>query len=176
MFDSCRGRSRSAACRAGFRRSAASGCFTAVDPRSASLAVVRGHHAGKSRTRGRFPNRDHFASCNGTAPIEASSGERRRHRLNPKGNRTLNRALHVIAVCQIRHPGLGRDYCDRDQRGFDTGRSGQREALLVDGGSWLGPTDLRWKRAGRSLGTFPRVTCPWCRRSLWPTACWRGGG
>jgi hypothetical protein len=40
----------------------------------------------------RFPSRDHFAAYNATAPIEASSGERRRHRLNPKGNRTLNRA------------------------------------------------------------------------------------
>ena len=65
------------------------------------------------RTVDRFPNRDHFAAYNGTAPIEASSGERQRHRLNPKGNRTLNRALHIIAVCQIRHPGLGRDYYDR---------------------------------------------------------------
>lgn len=65
------------------------------------------------RSIDRFPDRDHFASYNGTAPIEASSGDRRRHRLNPKGNRTLNRALHVIAVCQIRHPGPGRDYYDR---------------------------------------------------------------
>jgi transposase len=65
------------------------------------------------RTIDRFPNRDHFASYNGTAPLEASSGDRRRHRLNPKGNRTLNRALHVIAVCQVRHPGPGRDYYDR---------------------------------------------------------------
>ena len=46
----------------------------------------------------------------GTAPLEASSGERRRHRLNPTGNRQLNTALHTIAVCQARDPGPGRLY------------------------------------------------------------------
>jgi transposase len=52
----------------------------------------------------RFPDRDHFASYTGTAPIEASSGDVRRHRLNRGGNRQLNTALHLIAVCQIRDP------------------------------------------------------------------------
>ncbi len=66
------------------------------------------------RNLDRFPDSGHFAAYNGTAPIEASSGERRRHRLNPKGNRTLNRAIGIIAVSQIRHPGNpGRDYYDR---------------------------------------------------------------
>jgi transposase len=55
----------------------------------------------------RFPNRDHFASYTGTAPVEASSGDMRRHRLNRGGNRQLNTALHLIAVCQIRDPGPG---------------------------------------------------------------------
>ncbi|NJC13057.1 transposase [Micromonospora profundi] len=53
----------------------------------------------------RFPTTDHFASYTGTAPLEASSGERRRHRLNPTGNRQLNTAIHTIAVCQARDPG-----------------------------------------------------------------------
>jgi transposase len=35
----------------------------------------------------RFPNRAHFASWNGTAPIDASSGEQVRHRLSRAGNR-----------------------------------------------------------------------------------------
>ena len=52
----------------------------------------------------RFPDRDHFASYTGTAPIEASSGDVHRHRLNRGGNRQLNCALHLIAVCQIRDP------------------------------------------------------------------------
>ncbi|MEH0825986.1 IS110 family transposase [Micromonospora sp. CPCC 205714] len=36
----------------------------------------------------RFPTADHFASYAGTSPLEASRGERRRHRLNPTGNST----------------------------------------------------------------------------------------
>jgi transposase len=61
----------------------------------------------------RFPDRDHFASYTGTAPIEASSGDIRRHRLNRGGNRQLNTALHLIAVCQIRDPSPGQVYYRR---------------------------------------------------------------
>jgi anti-anti-sigma regulatory factor len=38
----------------------------------------------------RFGDRDRFAACNGTAPIEVSSGERKIHRLSLRGNRRLN--------------------------------------------------------------------------------------
>jgi transposase len=59
----------------------------------------------------RFPTRHHYASYCGTAPIEASpSGEHHRHRLSRAGNRQLNRALHLVAVCQIRTSSQGRDY------------------------------------------------------------------
>jgi transposase len=61
----------------------------------------------------RFPDRDHFASYTGTAPVEASSGDVRRHRLNRGGNRQLNTALHLIAVCQIRDPSPGQVYYQR---------------------------------------------------------------
>jgi transposase len=61
----------------------------------------------------RFPDRDHFASYTGTAPVEASSGDVRRHRLNRGGNRQLNTALHLIAVCQIRDPSPGQTYYQR---------------------------------------------------------------
>jgi hypothetical protein len=67
-------------------------------------------HAGDI---GRFPSRDHFASYTGTAPIDASSGDVRRHRLNRGGNRQLNTALHLIAVCQIRDPSPGQCYYRR---------------------------------------------------------------
>jgi transposase len=56
----------------------------------------------------RFPSRDHFASYTGTAPVEASSGDVRRHRLNRAGNRQLNTALHIIAVCQSATPAPDR--------------------------------------------------------------------
>ncbi len=80
--------------------------------------------SSRVRNVDRFPTRDHFAADNGTAPIEASSGERRRHRLNPKGNRTLNRAIHIIAICQLRYPGPGKD----DDRKRAEGKIG-KEAL-----------------------------------------------
>jgi transposase len=46
----------------------------------------------------RFASRDRFAACNGTAPIEVSSGKRRVHRLSLRGNRRLNHAVHMTAV------------------------------------------------------------------------------
>lgn len=61
----------------------------------------------------RFPSRHHYASYTGTAPIEASSGDLRRHRLSRAGNRQLNAAVHVVAVCQARDPGAGQEYYRR---------------------------------------------------------------
>jgi transposase len=61
----------------------------------------------------RFPDRGHFASWNGTAPIDASSGDHVRHRLSRAGNRQINRVLHIMAVVQLRHPTKGRAYFDR---------------------------------------------------------------
>ena len=56
----------------------------------------------------RFPIRHHFASYTGTAPIDVSSGDNNRHRLNRGGNRRLNHALHIAAVVQYRMPGPAR--------------------------------------------------------------------
>ena len=62
----------------------------------------------------RFPSRDHFASYNGTAPVEVSSGNRKIYRLSLRGNRRINHALHMAAITQIRHAHSdGRGYYDR---------------------------------------------------------------
>jgi transposase len=61
----------------------------------------------------RFPSKAHFASWNGTAPIDASSGDQIRHRLSRAGNRQINRVLHIMAVVQLRNPTEGRAYYDR---------------------------------------------------------------
>lgn len=61
----------------------------------------------------RFPTRNHYATYNATAPIEASSGNKVRHRLNPRGNRQLNHAIHLVAVVQLRRGTPGRAYYDR---------------------------------------------------------------
>ena len=58
----------------------------------------------------RFPTKAHFASYSGTAPVESSSGEVVRHRLSLAGNRHLNNALHMVAVCQARSDARGGAY------------------------------------------------------------------
>lgn len=76
--------------------------------------VIAGRILAEVETINRFPSRHHFASYNGTAPIDASSGEQVRHRLSRAGNRRLNHALHMMAVTQIRQPNSpGRGYYER---------------------------------------------------------------
>ena len=70
--------------------------------------IVAGFIPGHVGDPARFPTPERFASYNGTAPLEASSGPRQRHRLNPRGNRKLNHALHLAAVTQVRHDTPGR--------------------------------------------------------------------
>jgi transposase len=64
----------------------------------AAAAVI-----GDVRDVSRFPGRDHFAACDGTAPIEVSSGPRKICRLSRRGNRRLNHAIHMAAITRIRH-------------------------------------------------------------------------
>jgi transposase len=52
----------------------------------------------------RFPNKAHFASWTGTAPIDASSGDQIRHRLSRGGNRQINRVLHIMAASRSATP------------------------------------------------------------------------
>jgi transposase len=75
----------------------------------------------------RFADRDRFAACNGTAPIEVSSGERKIHRLSLRGNRRLNHAIHMAAITQIRYQhSPGRAYYDRKIAEGKTGKEALR--------------------------------------------------
>ena len=75
----------------------------------------------------RFVNRDHYAAYNGTAPVEFSSGGRTVHRLSQRGNRNLNHALHMAAICQLRQPhSEGRAFFDRKVAAGKTKREGIR--------------------------------------------------
>ena len=65
--------------------------------------VVAAFLIGYTGDIGRFATAGHYASYNGTAPIEYSSGGRKKHRLSMRGNRKLNHAIHMAAVTQIRH-------------------------------------------------------------------------
>jgi transposase len=69
---------------------------------------------GYSGDIGRFRNRDRYAAYNGTAPVEFSSGGRVVHRVSERGNRQLNHAIHMAAICQLRQAHSdGRAYFDR---------------------------------------------------------------
>ena len=74
----------------------------------------------------RFPTRAHFASWNGTAPIDASSGNHVRHRLSRAGNRQINRVLHIMATVQLRNPTEGRAYFDRKKAAGKTSMQAMR--------------------------------------------------
>jgi transposase len=73
----------------------------------------------------RFATDAKLAKHAGTAPLPASSGQQQRHRLNRKGNRQLNCALHRTAVTQARNHEPARAYLARKQA---EGKS-RREAL-----------------------------------------------
>ena len=76
--------------------------------------VIAGTIIGDITDVSRFPGRSHFASYNGTAPVEVSSGNRKIHRLSLRGNRRINHALHMAAITQIRHRHSdGRAYYDK---------------------------------------------------------------
>ena len=69
---------------------------------------------GNSGSMSRFANRDRYAAYNGTAPAEFASGGRTVHRVSQRGNRTLNHALHLTAMIQLRQRhSEGRAYYDR---------------------------------------------------------------
>ena len=73
----------------------------------------------------RFQTDAQLARHGGVAPLEASSGRVRRHRLDRGGNRQLNCALHRIAVTQARVHPAARVYLERKQ----TEGKSRREAI-----------------------------------------------
>ena len=64
-------------------------------------------HAGRCRSDAAF------AKLAGTRPIEASSGQTERHRLNRGGDRALNYAIHTIALTRMRCDPTTRAYVVR---------------------------------------------------------------
>jgi transposase len=73
----------------------------------------------------RFASDAQLAKHSGCAPLPASSGRSRRHRLSRRGNRELNCAFHRIAVTQARIDPEARSYLARKRaQGHST-----REAL-----------------------------------------------
>ena len=73
----------------------------------------------------RFKTDAQLARHSGVAPLEASSGKNRRHRLDRGGNRQLNAALYRIAITQSRYHPEARAYLERKQAEGKT----RREAI-----------------------------------------------
>jgi len=75
---------------------------------------------GETAGIGRFRSAAAFARHNGSAPVPVWSANNERHRLNRKGNRQLNVALHRIAITQIRIDERGRTYLEHRRAAGDT--------------------------------------------------------
>ena len=86
-----------------------------------TAAQLLGEIAGVDR----FASDARLAKHAGAAPLPASSGQKQRHRLNRKGNRQLNCALHRVAVTQGRVHEPARVFLARKEA---EGKS-RREAL-----------------------------------------------
>jgi transposase len=80
-----------------------------IGPISAAEILVSWSH------QGRFHSEAAFAHHAGSAPLPASSGEIVRHRLDPGGDRRLNRALHTIVVSRRKHDPTTIAYVERRQ-------------------------------------------------------------
>jgi hypothetical protein len=76
--------------------------------------------ASAARILGDLGNVARFAFWNGTAPLDASSGEQQRHRLSRAGNRRINTAILAIVLVAVRHV---------DGHGDDDGGATLRDAL-----------------------------------------------
>lgn len=78
-----------------------------IGPVTAAAVLTAWSHLG------RIHDEAGFARIAGVNPIEASSGNTTRHRLNRGGDRRLNRALHVIAMVRMIHDPATRAYAER---------------------------------------------------------------
>jgi transposase len=74
-------------------------------------AKILGEVGDPSRVRSKAA----FALLSGTAPLQASSGQTHRHRLNRGGNRQLNWALHYAALVQCRITPEAKAYMARQR-------------------------------------------------------------
>ncbi|MDP9373104.1 MAG: transposase [Chloroflexota bacterium] len=75
-----------------------------------------------------------LAALAGIAPLAVASGGRHGHRVNPGGNRKLNRAIHIVALTQRRCEPLAQAYYDKKRAAGKTARAAMRclKRRLVD--------------------------------------------
>ena len=75
-----------------------------------------------------------LAALAGIAPLAVASGGRHGHRVNPGGNRKLNRAIHIVALTQRRCEPLAQAYYEKKRAEGKTARAAMRclKRRLVD--------------------------------------------
>ena len=82
---------------------------TGFGPVSAAICLTVWSHHGRVRSEAAF------ACLAGVNPIPASSGNTIRHRLNRGGDRTLNKALHMVALSRMTFDPATVDYVHKRQ-------------------------------------------------------------
>lgn len=90
----------------------------------------------------------------GAAPIPASSGRVRRHRLHRGGDRGANHALHTIALCRLRYDPRARAY---QHRRITEGLSKQEILRCLNWGSIGSAIPPRGR--GSSVSVGGRLRC-----------------
>jgi hypothetical protein len=93
------------------------------------------------------------AGVAGSSPIEASSGQITRHRLNRGGDRALNRAIHIIATTRMRDDPTTRAYLTRRRAEGKSPREIRR--CLIGGLSVVRPARAVVPRSRRGMATLP---------------------
>lgn len=78
-----------------------------VGPITGAVIFCAWSHPGRCRSEAAF------AALGGISPIPASSGQTVRHRLNRRGDRQLNRAIHTIVITRSRIDPTTKSYIER---------------------------------------------------------------
>ena len=105
-----------------------------------------------------FPNEAALAAYAGVAPLEASSGERVRHRLNRGGDRQLNALLHRIAITQARVAPSARAYVARRR---------------AEGKTWREAIRALKRYVARAIWRQWQACCPSASQPMPSVACYR---
>ena len=91
-----------------------------IGPITAAQVYIAWSHPGRCR------NEAAFARLAGVAPLQASSGQHTRHRLNRRGDRQLNQAIHIIAITRMRDCPKTRAYIAKRTAQGKTTREARR--------------------------------------------------
>ena len=114
-----------------------------VGPLVAAQVLATWSHPGRIRSEAAF------AMLAGTAPLDASSGQQQRHRLNRRGDRQLNRAIHTVMLARLRWDEQTRAYLDKP----GTGRTRREAKRLLK--RYITRELWRCLNSGRAFTTTP---------------------